>query len=485
MHPAVEITAKIRMTARRNARFLIGVELPAGTLYVSRIRVFEIRLFQKRNWPSDHFFGSGLHELPCDGGRIMAGRQNEVQLHVVFKHRGFYFGCEGDPSVGAVEVGFYKLCCVGKALHGDVVLFHLGKHRFFERTGGHGQGLSGHPADDEASAAFHVLAGGRDVFLGDGVDASVGEFEVFADSRLVEGGVFFAPFGKGDVEEPGLVCRDEHGEEFWGHCLKGRSVVAGVFGEGVEHDPLIREPGRQFVEGGFCVAGLGEVFAGGLDLFGFVGEAASDVEIDGFFEFFSEDVVTHFVGDGFEGAESLESVVVGDSCSDFAGDFSGVFCEIVRFAVPKGDLESVSKEVSKAEGELVGRDRFDGHVFDVEVGGGFGGDVVEGDVLGGDGVFVFGACPSDAFLADAQPVGDFVHGVLVFPGAFGEFADGVGAGVGEGDGQFFDDEVFGGGSETSADSGLAGGVVPHAEVDFEGVGGWFHVRGGGGVRLFY
>jgi len=78
-----------------------------------------------------------------------------------------------------------------------------------------------------------------------------------------------------------------------------------------------------------------------------------------------------------------------------------------------------------------------------------------------------------------------VHGVLVFPGAFGESADGVGSGVGEGDGELFDDEVFGRRSQTSADARLAGGVVPHAEVDFEGVGGWFHVRGGGGARLFY
>lgn len=31
----------------RNARFLIRVELPAGTLYVSRIRVFEIPLSKK------------------------------------------------------------------------------------------------------------------------------------------------------------------------------------------------------------------------------------------------------------------------------------------------------------------------------------------------------------------------------------------------------------------------------------------------------
>ena len=94
--------------------------------------------------------------------------------------------------------------------------------------------------------------------------------------------------------------------------------------------------------------------------------------------------------------------------------------------------------------------------------------------MGGDGVFVFGACPSDAFLADAQSVGDFVHGVLVFPGAFGEFADGVGPGVGEGDGEFFDDEVFGGGPEASADARFACGIVPHAKIDFEWVGGWFH-----------
>ncbi len=61
--------------------------------------------------------------------------------------------------------------------------------------------------------------------------------------------------------------------------------------------------------------------------------------------------------------------------------------------------------------------------------------------------------------------------MLVFPGSFGESADGVGAGVGEGDGEFFDDEVFGGGPQAAADSRPAGGVVAYAEVDFEGGGG--------------
>ena len=352
------------------------------------------------NFDSDHLFGSCLHEFSCDRGCVMAGRQNEAQLHIVFKHRGFYFGREGNSPVGSVEVGFDELCGVCKALHGDAVLLHLGKHRLFERAGGDREGLSGHPADDETSSAFHMLAGGRDVFPGDGVDPPVRELEMFADSRIVERSPVFAPFREGDVKEPGLVGGDEHGEEFWGHCLKRRSVVAGVFGEGVEHDPLIREPGRQFVEGGFCVSGFGEGPAGVLDMFGFVGEAASDVEVDGFFEFVSKDVVAHFVGDGFEGAESLEPVVVGDSGRYFACDRGGGFCEVFFFAVTKSDLESVSLKLPEAEGELVGGDRFDDHVFDVEVLKDFRRDVVEGDVLGGDGVFVFGACPSDAFLAD-------------------------------------------------------------------------------------
>lgn len=104
------------------------------------------------------------------------------------------------------------------------------------------------------------------------------------------------------------------------------------------------------------------------------------------------------------------------------------------------------------------------------------GDVVEGDVLGCYGVAVFGSSPADAFWADCKPFCDLPHGVLVFPGGFGEFCDQVGAGSGEFYGEFFDDEVLRGAAEDAADSLGVGCVVLHAEGLFEGLGGGFHVQ---------
>ena len=132
----------------------------------------------------------------------MAGGQFKPECDRGFGNLAGDLCFQNDLSVGSVEVGAGKGGCVRKALHRNPVRFHEGKHFLFQGSRCYGQCCARHPCGNGTSAAFHVLAGGGEVFVGDGVDAVVGEDEVFACGCVGERDSCGAACGKSHVEKP-------------------------------------------------------------------------------------------------------------------------------------------------------------------------------------------------------------------------------------------------------------------------------------------
>ena len=128
-----------------------------------------------------------------------------------------------------------------------------------------------------------MLPCGWEILFGYAVHTAVGKNQMLANPRFIKRRFFPAAGGNCHVEEPGLVCRDEHGKQFRRECLQCRTEILALFHKRIKHDSLIREMHRQVMQGFFGIAGLAEAGTGFLDFIRFVRECIADIEVNCFF----------------------------------------------------------------------------------------------------------------------------------------------------------------------------------------------------------